>query len=248
LKSRSSQLYAFTLIELLVVIAIIVILAALLLPVLSREKAQAQRIQCLNNLHQMGISLRMYVDDNNHAYPMGWWYDSLLPYNRLQWTNRALHCPSYRGLVQPPDIIGVARGSYSYSLTGTGGSAGLGLGGWSPDAGTNWLPVTESRVKAPSDMFAIADARILTFGVVSFGGGAAISSETMGYPFMPFNNNGGIAAEPQPLRHGKGFNFLFCDGHVSLVKRSDFINPTNSWQNWNNDHEPHMETWHWFGQ
>src|SRR5258708_37744685 len=95
----------FTVVELLLVVAIIAILAALLLESISRGKAQAQRIQCVNNLHQMGIALRMYVDDNR-VYPMGvpanenvygtrWWYDSLVPYLRLQWTNRAFHCPTY---------------------------------------------------------------------------------------------------------------------------------------------------------
>src|SRR5262245_64732680 len=59
----------FTLIELLVVIAIIGILAALLLPGLSRAKAQAKRIQCVNNLHQLGIALATYLGDHGRSYP-----------------------------------------------------------------------------------------------------------------------------------------------------------------------------------
>jgi prepilin-type N-terminal cleavage/methylation domain-containing protein/prepilin-type processing-associated H-X9-DG protein len=60
---------AFTLIELLVVIAIIAILAAMLLPALSRAKEAGKRISCLNNLRQLSLSAQMYVGDNQGSYP-----------------------------------------------------------------------------------------------------------------------------------------------------------------------------------
>jgi len=66
---KQEQRDAFTLIELLVVIAIISILAGMLLPVLARGKGAARSIACVNNIHQIGIALELYVQDNRDRLP-----------------------------------------------------------------------------------------------------------------------------------------------------------------------------------
>ena len=132
-----AQERAFTLIELLVVIAIIAILAALLLPALSKAKAQGQSTSCKNHLHQMGLALQMYTADNNDYYPpygqwsppgnytivsleagfsQWYWENSLQPYYPLNFTNSASQCPAYKGPLFLYSYGGC--GSYAYNWIG----------------------------------------------------------------------------------------------------------------------------------
>jgi prepilin-type N-terminal cleavage/methylation domain-containing protein/prepilin-type processing-associated H-X9-DG protein len=76
---------AFSLVELLVVIAIIGILAALALPVLNRAQESGRSTACVSNLHQIGLALQMYVDQNNNTLPV--MYDAPLDTNVMATNN-----------------------------------------------------------------------------------------------------------------------------------------------------------------
>jgi prepilin-type N-terminal cleavage/methylation domain-containing protein/prepilin-type processing-associated H-X9-DG protein len=118
---RSSRQVAFTLIELLVVIAIIAVLAGLLLPVLSQAKERGRAAACLSNLHQIGLALQMYVQENDNKMPVI--YDALLGTNSAARTNtidlvltnqlgspQVLRCPSDK-----ENLFGQTGSSYGWN-------------------------------------------------------------------------------------------------------------------------------------
>lgn len=67
---RATRTVAFTLIELLVVIAVIGILAALLMPALSKAREKGRSTACLSNLRQIGVAIQLYTQDYNHRMPI----------------------------------------------------------------------------------------------------------------------------------------------------------------------------------
>jgi prepilin-type processing-associated H-X9-DG protein/prepilin-type N-terminal cleavage/methylation domain-containing protein len=245
-EKRISEWAAFTLTELLVVIAVMAILAALLLPALSKAKEKARSASCQNHLHQIGLAMEMYVSDHN-VYPPGLggpplqtWADRLAPYNPVQWTNIAWQCPTYiaeGGTVvwQPPPPGGgnfkVSSG-YAYNAFGMLGKH-VPRPEW-PGLGELNLIVPDNRVVAPSEMYAVGDTRPMhNQSETGLFGPATMQP-------WELTTKGSNEARPP---HAGGYNLLFTDGHVELVKRRDYLFPPRAAQHWNRDHQAHPEWW-----
>jgi prepilin-type processing-associated H-X9-DG protein/prepilin-type N-terminal cleavage/methylation domain-containing protein len=242
-KKVFADLSAFTLIELLFVIAIIGILAALLLTAISQTKGRAQRIQCVGNLHQLGVGLQNFLA-SNHGYPLSrgkdhsnsdyagsWIYQLELgglgisqPTKNFFETGIWL-CPT----AQWRKKLGFTPVYYGYNdfgivIEGPRKNA-FGLLGHYDDSSETFNPITESEVIVPSEMMAIGD---------SFN--ASISLEREDLAGLESYGNTFV-------RHQGKANVVFCDGHVESPTLKFLFEDTSDAAliRWNRDHLPHRE-------
>ncbi len=237
---RPREKSAFTLVELLAVIAIIGILAALLLPAPSQAKARAQRIQCVGNLHQLGIGLHNFLA-NGHGYPViiattdegnKIWAGQLERegfgiaqpetnfYQKGVWL-----CPSARWSAKidfSPCYYGYNRYGILYPGNATND---FGLQGHFDSNTPTWTSITESEVVVPSDMMAMGD---------SFNASVEFPRDNLTH----LETYGNTLA-----RHQGKANVAFCDGHVESPTLKFLFEDTSdaALARWNRDHLPHRE-------
>ena len=229
---------AFTLIELLVVIAIIAILAALLLPALASAKERSRRIKCVNNLHQLGIALRIYADDNKERMPQyqvdgQWLWDLPLPMaDSIVGTGArtpVFYCPGLTAGISENEIFGsgiLAGGWWNFSakrrivgygflmrrLDANGGQDTSMPPGMVAGGNNGWLLEKMNQTNSVSDQPLVVDG-------------------TPSNPTAPYDFVNGIATANvtggfhRPAHMEKKFpaggNILYLDSHVAWRKFRD---------------------------
>jgi prepilin-type N-terminal cleavage/methylation domain-containing protein len=261
-RRNQSARAGFTLTELLVVIAVMAILLAQWLPALSRAEGESQSTVCKSNLRQLGMALRLYLDDSVGVYPYtesvpsasprgrSFWFDALaLTMPNAKWGDGVFKCPAYKGVVYEGEskfnnqgglnAVYAPCGSYAYNAAGRrqpalgpSGFVSAGLG-FSISAGRpNGLPVREGDVRVPADLYAFGDAPLAT---CRWG---TVATLRLGGA-ADYNSLIGENANVQKVQHSRVFNMLLADTHAESV-RTEVLLRTNaiSRSRWNHDGLP----------